>query len=285
MSSLFPQNYQKAEILVMAIFHVIKNYGYTVMSNYHLRDKRLSLKAKGLLSQMLSLPENWDYSLKGLTVINRENIDAIRTAVVELENAGYITRRQGRDDKGKMTGNEYNIYEKPMTDKPLLENPTTAKPIAENPMQLIKEVAIKEKINTEDIKYPSIHQDRFLSNQNAMDSIEIYRSILHDNIEYDILCQQEDKELLDEIVEIRLECICSSKETICIGKEDIPKEVVKSRFLKINSEHIEYILFCMKRNTTKVRNIKAYLKSVIYNAPITINSFYSAEVNHDLYGG
>src|SRR5574344_2146603 len=252
----------KAEILVMAIFHVIKNDGYTVMSNFHLRDKRLSLKAKGLLSQMLSLPENWDYSLKGLTVINRENIDAILTAVVELENTGYITRYQGRDDKGKMTGNEYNIYEKP---------------IAENPMQLIKEVAIKEKINTEDIKYQSINQD-------AMDTIEIYRSILHDNIEYDILCQQADKELLDEIVEIMLECICSSKETICIGKEDIPKEVVKSRFLKINSEHIEYILFCMKRNTTKVRNIKAYLKSVIYNAPTTMNSFYSAEVNHDLYG-
>lgn len=261
----------------MAIFHVIKNDGYTVMSNFHLRDKRLSLKAKGLLSQMLSLPENWDYSLKGLTVINRENIDAIRTAVVELEKAGYITRYQCRDDKGKMAGNEYNIYEKPMSDNPLLENPTTAKPIAENPMQLIKEVDIKEKINTEDINYQSI-------NQNAMDTIEIYRSILHDNIEYDILCQQEDKELLDEIVEIMLECICSSKETICIGKEDIPKEVVKSRFLKINSEHIEYILFCMKRNTTKVRNIKAYLKSVIYNAPTTMNSFYSAEVNHDLYG-
>ena len=261
----------------MAIFHVIKNDGYTVMSNFHLRDKRLSLKAKGLLSQMLSLPENWDYSLKGLTVINRENIDAIRTAVVELENAGYITRHQGRDDKGKMTSNEYNIYEKPMSDNPLLENPTTAKPTAENPTQLIKEVAIKEEINTENIKYQSIYQD-------AMDSIEIYRSILHDNIEYDILCQQEDKELLDEILEIMLECICSSKETICIGMEDIPKEVVKSRFLKINSSHIEYILFCMKHNTTKVRNIKAYLKSVIYNAPTTMNSFYSAEVNHDLYG-
>ena len=165
-----------------------------------------------------------------------------------------------------------------MTDNPLFENPTTANLIAGNPTQLIKEVDIKEKINTEDIKYQSINPD-------AMDSIEIYRSILYDNIEYEILCQQEDKELLDEIVEIMLGCICSSKETICIGKEDIPKEVVKSRFLKINSEHIEYILFCMKRNTTKVRNIKAYLKSVIFNAPTTMNSFYSAEVNHDLYGG
>ena len=79
-----------------------KNRGYTVMSNHHLRNKDLSLKAKGLLSQMLSLPENWDYTLKGLSLINRESIDAIRTAVWELEKAGYITRQQNRDGKGKM---------------------------------------------------------------------------------------------------------------------------------------------------------------------------------------
>ena len=78
----------------MAVFRVEKNRGYTVMSNHHLRNKDLSLKAKGLLSQMLSLPENWDYTLKGLSLINRESIDAIRTAVWELEKAGYITRQQ-----------------------------------------------------------------------------------------------------------------------------------------------------------------------------------------------
>ena len=81
----------------MAVFRVEKNTGYTVMSNHHLRNKELSLKAKGLLSQMLSLPEDWDYTLAGLSYINRESIDAIRTAVWELEKAGYITRRQGRD--------------------------------------------------------------------------------------------------------------------------------------------------------------------------------------------
>ena len=86
----------------MAVFRVEKNRGYTVMSNHHLRNKDLSLKAKGLLSQMLSLPENWDYTLKGLSLINRESIDAIRTAVWELEKAGYITRQQNRDGKGKM---------------------------------------------------------------------------------------------------------------------------------------------------------------------------------------
>ena len=82
----------------MAVFRVEKSRGYTVMSNHHLRNKELSLKAKGLLSQMLSLPEDWDYTLAGLSHINRESIDAIRTAVWELEKAGYITRRQGRDE-------------------------------------------------------------------------------------------------------------------------------------------------------------------------------------------
>ena len=97
----------------MAVFRVEKNRGYTVMSNHHLRNPDLTLKAKGLLSQMLSLPENWDYTLKGLSSINKESIDAIRTAVWELEKAGYITRRQGRDGKGKMTAIEYTIYEQP----------------------------------------------------------------------------------------------------------------------------------------------------------------------------
>ena len=93
----------------MAVFRVERNTGYTVMSNHHLRNKELSLKAKGLLSQMLSLPEDWDYTLAGLSYINRESIDAIRTAVWELEKAGYITRRQGRDEKGKMTAIEYTF--------------------------------------------------------------------------------------------------------------------------------------------------------------------------------
>ena len=88
----------------MAVFRVEKNKGYTVMSNHHLRNKELSLKAKGLLSQMLSLPEDWDYTLAGLSLINREKIDAIREAVRELENAGYIQRSRERDEKGRLQG-------------------------------------------------------------------------------------------------------------------------------------------------------------------------------------
>ncbi len=117
----------------MAVFRVEKTSNYTVMSNYHLRDFSISLKAKGLLSQMLSLPGDWDYTLSGLAHINREKIDAIRTAVWELEKVGYIVRRQGRDKQGKMTAIEYVIYEQPFGGKPGLGEPVLEKPILENP--------------------------------------------------------------------------------------------------------------------------------------------------------
>ena len=138
----------------MAVFRVEKNRGYTVMSNHHLRNKALSLKAKGLLSQMLSLPEDWDYTLKGLSLINRESIDAIRTAVWELEKAGYIRREQGRDPKGKMADMVYTIYEQPVLENPVLENPTSDNPSSGNPTQLNKDIQTTylpktEKINTD----------------------------------------------------------------------------------------------------------------------------------------
>ncbi len=152
----------------MAVFRVERNKGYTVMSNHHLRNKELTLKAKGLLSQMLSLPEDWDYTLAGLSQINREKIDAIREAIKELERAGYIVRSRERDARGRLRGADYVIYEQPHTeptpDLPTLENPTLdnptqekpmlEKPTLENPMQLNKDIQrtdlpTKEKINTD----------------------------------------------------------------------------------------------------------------------------------------
>ena len=133
----------------MAIFRVERTKDYTVMSNHHLRDGSLSLKAKGLLSQMLSLPEGWDYTLAGLATINRESKDAIRSAVNELEQAGYIQRRQTVDSAGKFSGNEYVIHEKPVSAEPLSENPTTdnpstEKPSSENPTQLNIDISSKD---------------------------------------------------------------------------------------------------------------------------------------------
>ena len=156
----------------MAVFRVEKTNDYTVMANHHLRNHALSLKAKGLLSQMLSLPEDWDYTLSGLAEINRESKDAIRAAVQELEQAGYIQRRQTQDKGGKFAGNEYVIREipcppdtdtqeeppeesggplldfptteKPSSEKPSSEKPLTEKPSPENPTQLNTDISSKD---------------------------------------------------------------------------------------------------------------------------------------------
>ena len=125
----------------MSVFRVEKTKGYTVMSNHHLRNHALSLKAKGLLSQMLSLPEDWDYTLQGLAQINKESIDAIREAVRELERAGYIKRSRERDERGCLRGTVYTIYEQPHAEPtpeepaqalPTLDHPTLEKPISQH---------------------------------------------------------------------------------------------------------------------------------------------------------
>ena len=116
---------------------------------------------------------------------------------------------------------------------------------------------------------------------------ESYREIILENIDYDILTQDEklDKDRLDELVELMVDTVCSNRKMIRIAGDDYPAELVKSKFLKLNSSHIEFVLDCMRENTTKVRNIKQYLKAVLFNAPSTIDSYYTALVNHDLYGG
>ena len=280
----------------MAVFRVERNTGYTVMSNHHLRNKELSLKAKGLLSQMLSLPEDWDYTLAGLSHINREKIDAIREAVKELEKAGYIVRSRERDEKGRLHGADYVIYEQqqpPTPDLPTLENPTQL-----NKNISSKEQSITDLSRTHSIPFHSLNSlpyeqdeaatppERKRTEAKTNSAIEIYREIIKDNIDYDILIQDPkmDKDRLDEIVEIMLETVCTARKTIRIAGDDYPAELVKSKFMKLNSSHVEFVLDCMRENTTKIRNIKQYLKAVLFNAPSTIDSYYTALVNHDFYG-
>ena len=302
----------------MAVFRVEKNSGYTVMSNHHLRNQELSLKAKGLLSQMLSLPDNWDYTLKGLSLINREKIDAIREAIRELERAGYIVRSRERDEKGRLRGADYVIYElpqKPVSDLPTLENPTLdnptqENPTLENPTQLNKDIlrtdlskkekSITDLSSTDSIPIPSPYPfplsvdgkqaaappERKLKEtaDSENEAYRIYREIICDNIEYDILLQDKriDRDRLDEIVDIILETVCSSRKKIRIAGDDYPAELVKSKFMKLNSSHIEFVFDCLRENTTKIRNIRQYLRAVLFNAPSTIDSYYTALVAHDM---
>ena len=262
----------------MAVFRVEKNRGYTVMSNHHLRNNDLSLKAKGLLSQMLSLPEDWDFTLKGLSLINREQIDAIRAAVRELEQAGYIVRSRERDSQGRLRGADYIIYEQPqlVPDSPTLENPTLDNPTQEKPTQ--------EK-PTQEAAAPLERKGTGAKSQSA---VEIYREIIKDNIEYEHLCQYAkgiDRDMLDEIVDLLVETVCSARKTIRIAGDDYPAELVKSKLMKLNSSHIEFVFDCISKNTTEIRNIKKYLLAVLFNAPSTINGYYTALVAHDMNTG
>ena len=293
----------------MAVFRVEKNSGYTVMSNHHLRNRALSLKAKGLLSQMLSLPEDWDYTLQGLARINRESIDAIRQAIRELEQAGYIQRSRERDEKGRLRGADYVIFElpqpvpasvSPTLENPTLENPTQENPTLENPMQLNKDKLITEKqkkegLNTDSIPIHSPNPlpldedetaasppERTGSRKEA--AYQIYRDLILENIEYDTLTQNPriDREQLDEIVDILLETVCTTRKSIRVAGDDYPAELVKAKFLKLDSHHIEFVMDCLRDNTTKVRNIKQYLRAMLFNAPSTINSYYASLVAHDM---
>jgi hypothetical protein len=285
----------------MAVCRVEKNRNYTTMSNYHLRDPNLSNKARGLLSTMLSLPDNWDYTTRGLARICKDGVDGITAQLKELEQYGYLVRHRIRDSNGRITDMEYIIYERPHTaspdtEKPYMVKPDMAFPRLETPAQINIDKRSTEEINTDSVNTHSFFSDetrpsvlatletkRKEANFRDMDE---YREIIKENIDYNILLSDMpyDHDRLEEILELIVETVCSTKKYIRVAGADYPAEVVRSRLLKLDAEHIRFVFDCLKENTTKIRNIKQYLLTTLYNAPTTIGNYYSALVQHDMYG-
>jgi len=331
----------------MAKIRVERNKGYTVMSNYHLKDKTLTLKSKGLLSMMLSLPDEWHYSTRGLAAICKEGVDAIGAALKELEKAGYIIRNQIRGERGRIVETEYVIYEQPgcMVEQqaqlatgpqskppplppsspepeipptpagsglsphtafpymvnPDVENPDTESPDMENPAQYITNKSTKKTESKNVSNIQSINQSLGEADEqqplpcanappqrdrriDRTEETEAYRSLIMENIEYEHLVGRYSRERMDEIVEVMMDAVCTRKEYIRVDGDEKPAEIVKSRLLKLDPSHIEYVFDRLDKNTSKVYNIKAYLLTTLYNAPATIDHYYRAEVQHDLYG-
>ena len=290
----------------MAVFRIERTRDYTVMSNHHLRDKALSLKSKGLLSMMLSLPEDWNYTTRGLAKICKEGVDAIGGALRELEAAGYIVRHQMRDRQGRISDTEYVIYEQPQPKAPDTPQPDTASPDTENPYldspdtekpaELNIEKSKTQKSNTQGASTDSIPfretaaarpPERKGRDAMSVEEMQSYRDLVLENIEYDHLCREfaTYREDLDEIVELIVETVCARRKTTRIAGADFPHEVVRSRFLKLDSSHIEFVMECLHNNTTEIRNMKQYLLTVLFNAPVTMSNHYTAQVNHDMYAG
>ena len=293
----------------MAVFRIEKTRDYTVMSNHHLRNTDLSLKAKGLLSLMLSLPEEWDYTTKGLARICKDGVDSICAGVRELEDHGYVVRERVRNANGQLGAIEYTILEQPRPpepkrEKPERENPVQANPVLgspvlgkpeqENPDQLNidissnqiskKDLSITQPSNPIQSNPPTPAGARM--GTDGMGAREAYREVILENIGYEYLIEDPkmDREQLDEIAELIVDTVCSARKTIRVAGDDYPAEVVKARFMKLDSSHVQYVMDCMADNTTYVRNIKKYLLAALYNAPVTIGNYYSSLVQHDMYG-
>lgn len=362
----------------MAVMRVEKTSNYTVMANYHLRDIRITLKAKGLMSVMLSLPPEWDYTLAGLASISKEGVDAIRAAVNELVSAGYIIRTRHRNSAGQLCDVEYTIYEFPQSNvssapaaekvhqaqqpvsdsslypempalsKPMLENPILVspmlgtppqeKPTPGNPSQLNKEEKKKEIKNTDTsnpyqsnidpslqetgkaeqvfktgkVPMPSFpstpsdflldeplpmpehrnvseltEQQKYLSEPSSFDGLrrklslqELVRKV-KGQIEYWDLIDGNNKEEIDNILSIMVEVLSTKCEYFTISGKKYPADLVHQRFSQINYQTVEYVLECMHKCGSDIRNIKQYLLTTLFNAPATCDSYYSAAVRRD----
>ncbi len=306
----------------MAVYRVERTRDYTVMSNYHLKDGNLSLKAKGLLSVMLSLPDQWDYSTRGLASICKEGVDAIGTGLKELEKAGYIVRRQLRGDNGRIIDTEYTIYEQPQEpdkapkadeapkpqetpepdenpepaevpdlDDPDTAEPDTVSPYTENPdvdkpdTENPAELNIKKSNTKKSITHQARTHSVFPSAE-GRNEVSAMRARIMDQIEYGLITDPMNREQVNELVELMLEVALSVSPTIKIGRDqEYPTALVQERFEHITSTHIEKVLDGIRENTTRVWNTRAYLLASLFNAPSTTDNHYTMQVNHDMNGG
>ena len=248
----------------MSVFRVERTGDYTVMSNHHLKNRALSLKAKGLLSLILSLPDDWDYTLRGLAYISLESVDSVRKAVTELENEGYITRTRTRDEQGRLRGTEYiireqpvseePISEKPVSEKPILENPTLdkpaqAKPTLENPTQLNINIYNKNKSSV----YEEINQSN--QSKEAAELTEILQN-----------CELEDFEkktaqMLEDAVRVLY-----YKQSIKLSGAVLPQTEIRRLLRRVDRDTLIDAVEVLRYNEGTVQNPQGYLYSVILNA-------------------
>lgn len=274
----------------MSVYRVEKTSNFTIMSNRHLQDRRLSLKAKGLLSYMLSLPDDWDYSVRGLAVCCKEGADAIRHAIHELEANGYLRRTTDRSS-GKISGQIYDIFEEPidvekaeaseepaldspvleeptldvpMLDKPVLDFPILDFPTLENPTQ---DFPTKQSTKEQNTNIQNTYQSNARINQSYPSiSIERVEEKIRDQIGYDRLVQRYDPAALDGLIELMLEATLSLGDQFRIAGKAYPVELVRERFGALTYQHMAQVMDRLNRQVNPVSNIRDYLLSVLFRA-------------------
>lgn len=285
----------------------VKNY--TVMPNYHLRDKRLSYKARGLLSVILNLPEDWDLTQSGLVSLSdKDGTDSVRSAMKELMDYGYIVRERVKNEKGQFIDTVYHVKfypddscgndvetveNSPESAYPKSENPISVSPKSDNPTQLNniynKNIyKIKDRMN-------DITCARGVESVETVESVEnsplsmrmSYCNIIKQNIDYDALVIdfREFHDELDELLELMLDVLISDPaSTQYIAGQRIKTNVVQSRLLQLRSEHIQQVLMNLDKNTKPIKNIHSYLLTCLYQSFVTTSNQIRQMVNEKEFG-
>lgn len=243
---------------IMAIHRVKKERDYTVLDNEMLRNPNLSLKAKGLLAFVLSRPDDWVFTIRGLAHFCRDGPDSVRSAVQELEKAGYIVRRRKREN-GKYREMKYDVYEKPVQDFPVQENRGMGNPLQEKGSQPNTDIPNIELLSTDHTNNPSTNPG------------EIERSI-REQIEYEIMYQRYDRRQLDDLVSIMAEVMLCTGDTITVSRDKVyPSAYVQDVLCRVGPMHIEQIMEYLVGNQPEIRNIRGYLLTTLINAANTLD--------------
>lgn len=294
------------------VFRVFKTEKFSVISNYHLFDKRLTHKATNLLTTMLALSPVWDYTLEGLASLKKDGIDGVRSGIRELEKLGYLTRRQLRNEKGQLAHNEYLVYETPelnpnfakseenCQELPSLENPITDKkinspslenPSTENPTQLNTKLLNTKYINQsyQDNNNININNTYRCDEMDSIDKIDRkeIKAELKKQLSYEKLISRNETDQkqinsinsINSIINILADVMSSRSQSIRIGGENKPLEEVIQRFKQLTDKHIAYVLECLNKNADKPRNIRAYLLTSLFNAPSTMDCYYARDAD------
>lgn len=263
----------------MAIIRIKKEKNYTVVDNGYLNDPRLSAREMGLLTKVLSLPDDWEFSIRGLEHILKDGQDGIRSALRVLEETGYLVRKRARNEYGKLGKIKYTFFERStcpntqVVEEPDMEEPDTEKPDMGQEPQLIT----KKVINNLSNNYP-INQDR------VMEDRTVQEETVRNHIDYSSLAirNPHNVDQINEMVAIIADVMMMPDNAeITVGGNQLPAGTVKSQLCRLGTNHIEYVLDSMSGSAAPIRNIHGYLLTALYRAPLTLHNHYAAQVACD----
>ena len=295
----------------MPVCRIMKESNYTRVSNHYLRDNSLSFKAKGLLTLMLSLPEDWDYTIAGLAQFTADGRVSIANTIRELEERGYICRSQTRGENGAFAQNEYWIYEVPQTDEPpcaenvdtvdldeeISENEASGsnEPLADNVSTAINDLSVSQPNLL--IPLTDLPSTEIMPTENQAQQIkelqktekpnliryDLMRARAGQRVEYAVLREEFPKEQLDELIDLIVEMEACQSETMLIAGAVYPRELVASRMQSLNAECIRYVLDCLREVKPQIKNMKKYLMASLFNAPATVENFMESRVQREVF--